>query len=131
MRHRSVVPRAPACGLGLLLSAVLSGCPPDPGPQPPGPGGDTAPPATSAAPETAPPADPLEGSVFNREQLFEIYRAEQAGGAERERVLRAHRLLDQGGQEVPARVKAYEAALQQYASRDPEGWAAFVETLPR
>jgi hypothetical protein len=68
--------------------------------------------------------------VFTKEQLFALYRAERAGGAERERVLREQRLLDANGQEVPARIKAYEAALQQYADRDPEGWAAFVESIP-
>ena len=115
-----------------LLGLALAGCPPDPGPQPPQGEGDPAPPASADTPAPPPPpADPLAGSVFSKEQLFELYRAEQKGGAERERVLREHRLLDQGGQEIPARVKAYEAALQQYARNDPEGWSDFVETLPR
>lgn len=121
MRHRAAL---------LALLFALAGCPQDP-PKPAG--GEGAGPGSSASvaePASTAPADPLAGSVFSREQLFELYRAEQAGGAERDRVLREHRLIDATGQEVPSRVKAYLAALQQYAKNDPEGWSAFVETLP-
>lgn len=75
------------------------------------------------------PGDPLEGSLFTKEQLFELYRAEQAGGAERTKVLHKHRLLDAEGNESPKRVAAYEDALERYASGDPEGWADFVQSL--
>lgn len=120
--------RRRAALLAPILAALL-GCPPDP-PQPVN--GKVAPPTseTIAQPASTTPADPLAGSVFSKEQLFQIYRAEQAGGAERDRVFADLRLMDAAGQEIPTRVKAYQAALQQYAKNDPEGWSAFVESLP-
>ncbi|MEZ6185169.1 MAG: hypothetical protein R3F62_09195 [Planctomycetota bacterium] len=110
-------------GAGLLF---LLGCPgPDPEPGPDG----TAPVESDATPEPATPADPLEGSLFSKEQLFEIYRAEHQGGAERTRVLRAHKLLDAEGSENRRRIEAYEDAIGRYAQGDPEGWADFVQSL--
>lgn len=122
------VRRRPAL-LALALAPLL-GCPPDQSGQGLAPPGSAATAPTATSQEPAPPADPLQGSVFTREQLFELYRAERMGDPERARVLRLNGLLDASGQEVPARVRAYEAALQQYATNDPQGWSEFVETLP-
>ena len=113
--------------VSLLASASLLlalGCPPANGPDP---GPDTAPVESSTPNE--PSGDPLEGSLFTKDQLFEVYRAEQAGGAERTKVLRKHRLLDAEGSENRRRVEAYEDAIRRYASGDPEGWADFVQSL--
>lgn len=123
--------------LALALAPALTGCPPAPGPTPP-PATDTAA-VPSAGATTEPPKDPLAGSVFTREQVYEIYRAESPCGlpgatdadrAERDRVLRKHELIDSDGDEVPARVRAYERALETLA-KDEEAWAEFVKTLPR
>lgn len=131
--------RAPVPGLALALAAIVAGCPPS-GPTPKGP--DPAPTTTAStgAPTSgAPAADPLQGSVFTRDEVLAIYRAEHLAGlpgageearAERDRVLRRHRLVDDQGAEVPARARAYERALEALAN-DEDGWAAFVETLPR
>lgn len=111
--------------LACACAFLALGCPPSdptPDPQPEGPAE-----VTSQAAEA--PGDPLEGSLFTKEQLFELYRAEQAGGAERTKVLHKHRLLDAEGNESPKRVAAYEDALERYASGDPEGWADFVQSL--
>lgn len=76
------------------------------------------------------PADPLEGSVFSKDELFAIYRAYQTPEAEASRaLLRKHRLIDQDGKEVAARVAAYDRALERYADLDRAGWSAFVESL--
>ncbi len=116
----------------LALTCGLLGCP---DPEPPGDG--TAPvPSASPAGEQPPadgadasPQDPLAGSVFSVADVHAIYAAEQAGEPRRSEVLREHRLLDAQGREVPARVEAYERALQRLASEDPAGWSAFVERL--
>ena len=77
-------------------------------------------------------ADPLEGSVFSQDELFAIYAAYQDPDLDaRNAVLRKHRLVDAQGQEQAVRVKAFDQALETYASRDPEGWAEFVESLGR
>src|SRR5687768_8506464 len=85
----------------LLLVAALTGCP-ESGKT----GGDGAvvDSSTTATPgsSTPTPKDPLAGSVFKREEVEEIFRAEHAAGArpgpeteaERQRVLRKHRLVD-------------------------------------
>ncbi len=111
-----------------LLLALLCGCP----------NGDPVtptPPATDGGgdevPDPAPDADPLAGSIFSKEDLFAIYSAEQAGGEDRDAALKKHKLIDASGNDVPLRVKAYERALGDYATKDPEGWSAFLETLPR
>ncbi len=115
---------------------AVAGCPAPTGPGTPG----TAPVASAAGGPAAPaggPAsdgpggDPLAGGVFSRAEVEALFRAERAGGAERDRALRAARLVDAQGREVAARVAAYERALETLAREDPEGWAAFVETLPR
>lgn len=123
------VPKGYDGGVTRLLIAVLSlsllGCPPTPGP-----GGDgVASPSSESVGGTPTPTDPLEGSVFSQEELFEIYAAYQAEDGRE--VLRKHRLVDAEGKEQPTRVKAFDAALETYAKRDPEGWAAFVESLGR
>lgn len=130
--------RTPA--LPLLALLLLTGCPPTPGPTPP-PTTDTAA-VPSAGPTTEPPRDPLAGSVFTKEEVLEIYRAEHAAGlpgspdvvkaaqAERDKVLRAHKLIDADGDPIAARSGAYERALEALA-KDEASWAEFVETLPR
>lgn len=116
---------------------ALTGCPPTPGPTPP-PSTDTAA-VPSAGTTTEPPKDPLAGSVFTKEQVLEIYRAEHAAGlpgasdaakAEKDRVLRLHKIVDQDGDPIAARTGAYERALEALA-KDEATWAEFVETLPR
>jgi TolA-binding protein len=73
--------------------------------------------------------EPLAGSLFTNADLFELYAAEQQGGDVRAAALKKHKLVDGAGKPVPARQAAYERALKAYASGDPEGWAAFLETL--
>ncbi|HBP21514.1 MAG TPA: hypothetical protein DEA08_27475 [Planctomycetes bacterium] len=118
--------------LGLLLSSsLLLGCPP-------AKTGKTDEPAKTGktdAGETGktgkqPAKDPLEGSVFSKDELFAIYRAYQTPDAEASRaLLRKHRLIDPDGKEVAARVAAYDRALERYADLDREGWSAFIESL--
>lgn len=116
----------------LALTLGLLGCP---DPAPPAGGttsapGDEQPPASDPAGSSdAAEADPLAGSVFSVADVQAIYAAEQAGEPRRSAALREHRLLDAQGREVPARVEAYERALQRLASEDPAGWSAFVERL--
>ena len=115
----------------LLLALALLGCPPDSGAPSPSPT-----PTASAGPDAEPsptePVDPLEGSVFSQDELFAIYAAYQDPDLDaRNAVLRKHRLVDAQGQEQAVRVKAFDQALETYASRDPEGWAEFVESLGR
>ncbi len=123
--------------LSLLVALALTGCPPGPGPTPP-PSTDTAA-VPSAGTTTEPPKDPLAGSVFTKDEVLAIYRAEHAAGlpgateaakAERGRLLRQHKLIDADGDDIPARVGAYERALEALA-KDEASWAEFVETLPR
>ena len=84
------------------------------------------------------PKDPLAGSVFKKEDVLEVFFAEQAAGqdgtpeaaAERVRVLKKHRILDEEGREVPARARAYERALQALA-QDEQAWSAEVEARGR
>lgn len=126
-------------GTPLLLLLALTGCPPTPGPTPP-PSTDAAPvPSAGPATVTEPPKDPLAGSIFTKEQVLAIFRAEYAAGlpdakpeakAERDQVLLQHGLIEADGDEVPARVGAYERAVEALA-KDSERWAEFVETLPR
>ena len=111
-------------GASLLLAL---GCPEVPDPE--GERPDQPAEVESQTDGTDEPSDPLAGSLFTKEQLFEIYGAEQRGGAERTKVLRKHRLLDAEGAENRKRVAAYEDALKRYASGDPEGWADFVQSL--
>ena len=124
--------RHPAVLASLFVAAVLCGCPDDPKPDPKAPPKDGAAAVDSetsgATPETV---DPLAGSIFTKEQLFAIYRGELTGGEARKAALAKNRLIDKAGNDVPLRVKAYERALKQYAERDPEGWSAFLETLPQ
>lgn len=110
---------------GASLLAVL-GCPEVPDPEGERP---DQPAEVESQTDGTEPSDPLAGSLFTKEQLFEIYGAEQRGGAERTKVLRKHRLLDAEGEENRKRVAAYEDALKRYASGDPEGWADFVQSL--
>jgi len=116
--------------VAILLALACAGCP---GPDAAGPGPQPAPPPAAGDPDPEPPAPagPLAGSVFGVEEVQAIYAAEQAGEPRRGEVLRRHRLVDAAGAEVPARVEAYERALQRYAQEDPAGWSAFVESLPR
>lgn len=84
------------------------------------------------------PADPLAGGIFTREEVLELFRAEHRAGAHpskeseaaRLRVFKKHRLIDDEGREVPARVRAYERAVQALAE-DAEAWSEFVESLER
>lgn len=123
-----------------VLALLLAGCPGDPS----GKTGDpavidssTAGVPTSGSTTTTPP-DPLAGSVFTREEVHELFRAEHlaaadptpANEAERKRLLVKHRLVDDEGREVIARMRAYDRAVQALAE-DTEAWAAFVESLPR
>lgn len=121
----------------LLATVLLTGCPDpksppkegggatDEGGKDPKAGGD------SDDPNAGKSTDPLEGSVFDKETLFEIYEGDQAGGAERLAVFKKHRLADAQGTLVPIRVAAYERALKRYASGDPEGWSVFLESLAK
>lgn len=117
----------------LLLVAALTGCPGSGKTD----GGDGAPvdsSSVSAPTSKEAPKDPLAGSVFKREEVLEVFFAEQAAGqdprpeteAERMRVLKKHRILDEEGREVPARARAYERALQALAA-DEQAWSAEVE----
>ena len=133
---RSAAAPTLALTLSLGLASLLAGCPDEPVPPPPtNPGQGGAGQVEGSTPgggEGAKPGeDPLAGSVFSKDELFEIYAAELAGGEAREAALREHRLIDAQGREVPARARAYERALQQYAQGDPAGWSAFLEGLPR
>lgn len=124
----------------LIVLLALTGCPGDPS----GKAGDPAvvDSSTTGAPTsgsaTTAPQDPLAGSVFTREEVFELFRAEHVAGAdptpaneaERKRLLAKHRLVDDEGREVIARMRAYDRAVQALAE-DTEAWAAFVESLPR
>jgi hypothetical protein len=124
----------------LLAAVALVGCPPSPKP-PPKPGDDPTP-GNGADPnpdgdpqdgptETGEPKDPLAGSVFDKETLFEIYTGDLAGGDARAAVFKKHRLADAKGTLLPTRVAAYERALKRYASGDPEGWSTFLESLAK
>lgn len=117
--------------LASSLVVLAVGCPPDKPPPPPGPGDGT--PTDPNAPKPlsdGQATDPLEGSVFSKDELLEIYAAEASGdAARRDAALRKHRLIDAAGQEVPARVQAYERALQRLAAADPEGWSKTLESL--
>lgn len=120
--------RALACAT-FALALIAGGCP-----GPDGPGAVDLPPPEAPppdAPDPNAPKDPLAGSVFGVAEVQELYAAEQAGEPARTDVLTRHRLLDASGAEVPARVEAYERALQRYAQEDPEGWSSFVDSLPR
>jgi hypothetical protein len=123
-----------------LLALALVGCPDSP---PPGDGGATpVSTATTAAPTsgspTEAPADPLAGGVFTREEVLELFRAEHAAGARpskdaeaaRLRAFKRHRLVDDEGREVPARMRAYERAVQTLAE-DADAWSEFVDSLDR
>lgn len=111
-----------ASALGL---ALLSGCP-DPGVEGPSP---TPSPDASASPSA--PADPLEGSLFSREELFAIYAAQMAPAddAAARALLLKQRLLDAQGAPVKARQEAYQRALKRFAERDPGAWSEFVNSL--
>jgi hypothetical protein len=126
-----------------LLALALAGCPGGgAGKSPvvqPAPVSSTSAAGPGSATTGAPaPKDPLAGSIFSADEVREIYRAEYRAGAdptpetqaERERVLKAHRLIDDQGREVPARARAYERALKTLA-QDAQGWSQFVETLDR
>ncbi len=52
-----------------------------------------------------------------------------AGGEQRMAAFKKPRLADAQGTLLPTRVAAYERALKRYASGDPEGWSAFLESL--
>lgn len=120
-----------------LLLAALAGCP-DAGKT--GPDGVAPIESATVAPRTTgeAPKDPLAGSVFSREEVLEVFFAEQAAGrspspeteAARLRALKKHRLVDEEGREVPARARAYERALQALAA-DAEAWAAEIEARDR
>lgn len=125
----------------LVLCLALAGCP-DPGPATPG-GVAAATSSTAATPTSAAgAADPLAGGVFTREEVLDLFRLEHAVGAApsaaaaevaeaaRLRAFKQHRLVDDEGREVPARVRAYERAVQALA-QDAEGWSAFVDSLER
>jgi hypothetical protein len=119
-------PRLLVVLLGLGLGLAAAGCPTDD----PAKSQSEETPAPDTEDEEATAADPLEGSPFTREQLFAIYRAEQAGGREQDRVWREERLIEGQGQRNEARIEAYERALQAYSGGDPAGWSEFVESLP-
>jgi hypothetical protein len=128
------VRRAWIASPALLLGVLLAGCPPE-GPKTPG-AGDPAPVASasgrgpaSGSTTTGPKPDPLAGSLFSRDEVLAIYTAEVHGGAEKDAALLEHRLVDAHGAEVPTRARAYERAIQTLAEKDPDGWAAFVESL--
>jgi hypothetical protein len=127
------------CLPALLLA--LAGCPDSTGTGKDGPAvvdSSSAQGPTSATTATPTSKDPLAGSIFTRDDVHELYRAEAAAAAdptperlaEKKRVLAKHRLIDDEGREVPARARAYERALQALG-QDEEGWSAFVETLDR
>jgi len=122
MRSSGLLCLIPFAGLAFL------GCPNGDGPKP----SPTA--SESPSPGESPPTDgehdPLAGSVFSKDDLFEIYAAEAAGGEKKTAAYKRHRLLDASGQPVTAREEAYERALKTYATQDREGWAKFVESLP-
>jgi hypothetical protein len=120
-----------------LLLLALAGCPDPSGKTGEGPAVVDS--TTTGAPASAgAPQDPLAGSIFSREEVLELFRAEHAAGAEptpaheaeRRRLFTKHRLIDEEGREVVARVRAYDRAVQALAE-DAEAWAAFVESLPR
>lgn len=123
-------PRGIVLSLALASLLSLTGCP-----DPSSKSGKSGSEKTDEAGKTdapAAPEDPLEGSLFNKEELFAIYVAYQspkdpASGE----LLRKQRLVDAAGERVEARHEAYERALSRYAKRDPKGWSAFVATLPR
>lgn len=123
-----------------LLALALAGCP-----DPATPSGDGTTPvstATTAGPGSATPtggpADPLAGGVFTRDEVLELFRVEHAAGArpskeaeaERLRAFKKHRLVDDEGREVAARMRAYERAVQALAE-DADAWSEFVESLDR
>ncbi len=122
----------------MLLALALAGCPADPGP--PGGGGTTpVTTATTATPASgSTPADPLAGGVFSRDEVLELFRAEHAAGARpsketeaaRLRAFKKHRLVDDEGREVAARMRAYERAVQALAE-DVDAWSEFVDSLER
>lgn len=128
--------RRPHAALVVLAAALTAGCP-DPGPEPVDPPGDGSAPIASAGPagpadgDSRTAADPLEGHIFTRTDVEELFAAERAGGDARQGALRKHGLIDARGQEVPGRVRAYERALQTLAEKDPAGWSDFLLTLER
>ena len=118
-------------GLLILLpfaGLVFAGCPNGDGPKPSPTAAES--PTPGESPATDGDQDPLAGSIFSKEDLFEIYAAEAAGGEKKAAAYKKHRLVDASGQPVTAREEAYERALKQFASKDREGWAKFVESLP-
>lgn len=132
-------PRTSPPSVLLLLALTLAGCPGEPSGKAGGEGGAVVDSATTGAPASAgAPQDPLAGSIFSRDEVLELFRAEHAAGAdptpeneaERRRLFTKHRLIDEEGREVIARVRAYDRAVQALAE-DAEAWAAFVESLPR
>lgn len=125
-----------ALAFALLL---LCGCPPST----PTPSTEAPPPATDG---TAPvgskaPVDPLQGSIFTKEQVLEVFEAEYKAGlpgagpeaqAEKQRVLQKHRLVDASGAPDGPRTDAYERAIAALAAADDgKPWSAYVDTLPR
>lgn len=80
---------------------------------------------------TQDPKDPLDGSLFDKDMLFEIYRGDMQGGEAKLAAHKKHRLADKDGKPLAARIDAYKRALQRYAEGDPEGWSAFLESLSK
>lgn len=120
--------RARGGWLLVVLSGILCGCPDSGG------AGPSPTPSASASPTaSATPADPLEGSLFSKDELFDLYRAQMQGPEDpaSKELLTKHRLIDAAGQPVKARQEAYQRALKRFAERDPQGWSEFVDSLAR
>ena len=114
--------------LVILLSLATLGCP-DPSA---GTEGSPAPSGTPGATLGAtPPGDPLEGSLFSKEELFALYRAKMAPANDAPAIalLKKHRLIDAEGKPVKARQEAFQRSLKTYAERDKDGWSEFVDGL--
>ena len=115
-------------GALLACSLLATGCPD------PNAGKSTPTPAPSASASASPvQLDPLEGSLFSKDELFALYQAQMADDKDAEaRALREkHRLIDASGKPVKARQEAFQRALKTYAERDPKGWSEFVQNISK
>lgn len=114
--------------LVIVLSLAAFGCPDPSGGAKSSPGPSAG---SSGTPAATPASDPLEGSLFSKDELFALYRAKMAPETDPAAIalLKKHRLIDDEGKPVKARRDAFQRSLQTYAERDKDGWSEFIEGL--
>jgi formiminotetrahydrofolate cyclodeaminase len=123
MRSRLLVP------LIALLPLLLLGCP-DPSAKTTK--SESSKSESSKSESSKTDEDPLEGSIFDKDELFAIFAAyRKPKDPKSQALLRKHRLQDASGQAIATRVEAYDRAVKRFAELDHKAWSAFVETLER